>query len=81
VCVATSQGGPIELIKHGETGFLVDPGNYDDFSNTMTKVLTMSREERNMIGDRARKFLRDQFSLGHYIAHLKALYQKPHGKN
>ncbi len=37
-CIASNRGGNPEVIRHGETGFLVDPFNIDDIAEALTHV-------------------------------------------
>lgn len=39
--VSTNQGGPSETVAHGETGFLVEPGDVEEFA---TQVITLLRD-------------------------------------
>jgi phosphatidylinositol alpha-1,6-mannosyltransferase len=40
--VAFAEGGVIDAVKNDESGFLVSPGNYREFADTVTDLLSQS---------------------------------------
>lgn len=72
--VATNVGGVPELIKHGETGFLVNPG---DVAN-MTFYLRLLIEDptlRKKLGAAARTFILENYNFTQMVMVLEAFYQ------
>jgi glycosyltransferase involved in cell wall biosynthesis len=52
--VAADLGGPVETVRHGETGWRVPPGDPAALAEAIDKVLSLTAEERETIGARAR---------------------------
>lgn len=52
--VSTSVGGISELVRDGETGFLIEPGNSADLAKALTNLLN-DRERCRSMGNRARE--------------------------
>lgn len=59
--VATNVGGVSELMKDGETGFLVEKGNYQQLIDKITILLEDAKKAKEM-GSAGRKFVVDNFS-------------------
>jgi len=59
--VATRVGGIPELMKDGETGFLVEKGDYKGWINKLSVLLNDDKKARKM-GDSGRKFVEQNFS-------------------
>ena len=59
--VASRLGGLQEVVRHGETGFLVEPGDVDGLRHHLEMVLGDARLARRM-GDNARQRAADQFT-------------------
>jgi len=60
--VATDVGGSAEVVKDGETGYLVSPGNVDDLANKVAELLTNPNISMAM-GVSARKHIMKRFTL------------------
>lgn len=58
--IACNSGGPVETVKHEETGFLCDP-NPQEFSLAMAKLLENPQVAERM-GKEARKHVTESFS-------------------
>jgi len=71
--VATRVGGIPELVKHGETGFLVTPG---DVESTAERILEFLRDPnlRERMGAAGRKAVEANFNLKVNVAKLLQLY-------
>jgi glycosyltransferase involved in cell wall biosynthesis len=71
--IATDVGYVKEIVKHGETGLLVDPGNRPELVTAITRVLEDGRE----LGRRARLHCLSRFDLervaGQWDVHLSEL--------
>jgi len=59
--VATNVGGVSELMKDGETGFLVEKGNHQQLIDKITILLEDTKKAKEM-GKAGRKFVADNFS-------------------
>ncbi|MDL1903000.1 glycosyltransferase family 4 protein, partial [Anaerolineae bacterium CFX9] len=69
--VSTRRGGPSETIRHGETGFLVDPG---DDAALAEHVITLLRDPalRAQIGAAGRARVEAHFSVRQMAADFSA---------
>ena len=72
VVVATDCGGVEELV--GSEGFLVPPGNPDLLARRIEAALTLSFEERERIGRKARERVTRLYSLDAAVDKWLALY-------
>lgn len=72
--VATRVGGLPDVVRHGETGFLVDR---DDESSLIDAVLDLvqSREKRSAFGQSARQFVEENHALPRLAVELGRLYE------
>jgi glycosyltransferase involved in cell wall biosynthesis len=52
--VASDLGGPVETVRHGETGWRVAPGDPDALAAAMTMALDLDPQVRQALGERAR---------------------------
>ena len=66
--------GVAEIIKDGETGYLVKHGNLDAMSDALVKLSELSKEERLAMGQSARQHAQESFSLQKHVEHLESLY-------
>ena len=55
IVVAGSDSGVLEIIKHGENGFLCEPGNVEQLKSIIAYINGLSKEEKELIGMNARK--------------------------
>ena len=72
-CIVTKNGGPSEVIRDNETGFLVDPTDKKELSNAMTRIVIMDDHGRKAMGKKA-KMDAERFSLDSYVGKLLKLY-------
>jgi glycosyltransferase involved in cell wall biosynthesis len=78
--VAFNAGGPSEVIVHGETGFLVDPGDTDMLGEIIARLLGNS-ELRASLGRMARKSVVKRFSSQIVTAGIVEVYDEVlHGR-
>ena len=60
--VATDHGGSRETVLHGETGWLIKPGDPAQLAAAIDAALALSEEERHAIAERAIAFARASFA-------------------
>jgi len=60
--VCSGGGGADELVSHGETGFLVAPGDSEELANYLQWIYSHSEVARKM-GDKGREVVRHDYSL------------------
>ena len=73
--VASAVAGIPEIVKDGETGLLVRPGNVDDLGAALARVFR-SQEERRRLGAAAQAMVRPRFGVDGYVASTTALYDR-----
>jgi len=71
--VATSTGGILSLVKHGENGFLVPVGDAEALAAHICELLS-DAELRRKIGDVARQSADKNFNLDHMMSRTLELY-------
>ena len=59
--VATNVGGIPELMKDGETGFLVEQGNHEQLIDKFSLLLE-DKELAKKMGEQGRKFIEETFN-------------------
>jgi glycosyltransferase involved in cell wall biosynthesis len=59
--ICSRLGGLVEVVQHGETGFLVEPGNVTELRDRIRAVLADRRLARSL-GDNARRLAVEQFT-------------------
>ena len=67
--VATNVGGIPELMKDGETGFLVRKGNEQELIEKLSFLINNEKESKQM-GDKGRVFVEENFSWGKITKHI-----------
>ncbi len=70
--VATRVGGIVEIIRHGETGFLVPPQDPASLAEAILQLLDHPR--RREMGDAARREVEQRFDLRHMVKELVQAY-------
>ena len=71
--VANRADGTVEAITHGETGFLVEPGNLDALAQHCLTLLR-NPERRCAMGERGRAFATHEFDVREMVAKIDRLY-------
>jgi L-malate glycosyltransferase len=71
--VASRIGGLPEVVEHGSTGFLHDPGDLAGFVSSALKLLTHERVRRSM-GRRGRQVARERFSVDEMVDRYIQVY-------
>jgi glycosyltransferase involved in cell wall biosynthesis len=72
--VATDVPGTREVVVDGKTGFLAAEGSATALAEAMTRMMTMPGEERRAMGERARQFVLDRYSLDAALDRWEALF-------
>lgn len=74
--VATRVSGTCEAMEDGVTGFLSESGNDAELAEAMNLMMATPREERRLMGVRARQHVVEQFSLEAALDRHEALYRE-----
>jgi len=77
--VATRVGGILDVIDHGENGFLVSPGDSDDMVRSMHKILT-DRACSDKFSIQLRQKVEKQFNLEQMVEKTLAVYEEAEQK-
>jgi len=78
--IASRIGGLPELIREGETGATVPPGDIESLAATMTRFATAPKVQLAEMGARGRAWVEDEFSEASYLARISNLYASLPGK-
>lgn len=70
--VATRVGGVPDLVEHGETGWLVGAGEFDDIAGRCAGLVADAALRRRM-GERARQRVVERFDLGDCVSRMDTL--------
>jgi len=73
--IAAAAGGVPELIRDGETGYLVAPGDSAVLADRLVSLLG-DPQLRADIGARAQAWAREQFSLAQHVSMMTKLYER-----
>ena len=73
--VATSVGEIPKIIKDGENGFLVKPGDVNGFSSAVDRLLNNPEQSKQM-GERGFKYVKNNYTCEEAITRLQKLYLK-----
>jgi glycosyltransferase involved in cell wall biosynthesis len=71
--VASAHGGLVDIVLHGETGYLFEPGNADELARCIT-TLAASGELRTRLGSQGRERACLAFGLATQAAAFRSLY-------
>ena len=71
--LATEVFGLPELITHGETGWLCEPGDISALAAALDEVLGIPRETRDRVAQAARALVAERHDLGNYAGRMAAL--------
>jgi glycosyltransferase involved in cell wall biosynthesis len=74
--VATCVPGTPEVILDGQTGWLTPAGDSSALGEFMTKIVRLPAQERRSMGERARLFVMERFSLDAVLDRWEALYSR-----
>ncbi len=73
--VVTKMGGAEEMIKDGETGFLVEAGSIDQMVFALKKLVNAPTLRRTM-GEEGKKRCKSLYTTERYIQHMRRIFQK-----
>lgn len=71
--VASAVGGMPEVVRDGETGYLVPPGDESELARGLLRILSDKEKARDM-GERARRLVEEQFSWEMIAEKTKEVY-------
>jgi glycosyltransferase involved in cell wall biosynthesis len=74
-CVATKVSGNIDIIDHGENGFLVEVNDAQELANAIT-ILAWDRELRERLGKEGRSTIEARYSMDKVANSYKKLYRE-----
>lgn len=72
--VATDVPGSREIIVHGETGLLAPAGDTLGLRNSMTRMMRLAPDVRQAMGEQARRYVLEHFSLDGVLDRWETLY-------
>ena len=73
--VASAVAGVPEVVRHGETGLLVQPGDVDGLANALARLVD-DPAERSRLGCAARDYVRPRFGVDGFVGSTTALYDR-----
>jgi len=73
--VTTAVAGIPEVVRHGESGLLVSPGDIDGLGAALARVVG-NDAERASLGQAARAFVRPRFGVDGYVNQVVSLYDR-----
>ena len=74
-CVATQVPGNVEIISHGQTGLLVEPGKPEELAEAIGRLLA-DPALRLRMGEAARQRVRDIYSVDTMVAAYRRLFER-----
>ncbi|MBF6596180.1 MAG: glycosyltransferase [Thermaceae bacterium] len=77
--VATDVGGNREAVHQGVTGFLVPPKDSTSLASAMSKLMALPPSQRRQMGEAARKFVQESYSLESVLSQWEAIYHQLSG--
>ena len=73
--VASDRGGPSEVVRNGETGLLVEPGDPTALAGALTRILG-DRDLAERMGAEARRFARGALTNEVFLDEVERLYAR-----
>jgi glycosyltransferase involved in cell wall biosynthesis len=74
--VATRVGGNHEVVRDGESGFLVPPRDSHALEQAMLRLMEQTPERRREMGERGREHVRVHYGLGRVVERWQELYRQ-----
>lgn len=75
-CVATDAGGSREVVIHGETGYVVPPGDATALARAMIEMASLPEAARASMGEAARARVLANYEMARVTEHWEALYRE-----
>ena len=73
--VTTRVGGNHEVVRDGESGFVVPPRDHEALGRAMLQLMELSETERRSMGDRGREIIRVHYGLNRVVERWEELYR------
>jgi len=73
--VVFASGGPAEVIRHGETGFLAREGDVNEFSRQLLELIDDSAK-RSLMGEKALQVMRENYSLDTWTKNMMTVLRE-----
>ncbi|GBC97341.1 Putative glycosyltransferase EpsD [bacterium HR16] len=74
--VATDVGGNREIVRDGESGFIVPSRNPDALARAMQHLMSVSERERSQMGAVGRQHIIENYSMEHVVQQWENLYRE-----
>ncbi|HKU63224.1 MAG TPA: glycosyltransferase [Gemmatimonadales bacterium] len=74
--VATRVGGNQEVVRDGETGLLVPPGDDEALGTAMLRLMALPEAERRAMGARGHDHVRQHYGLARVVDRYEAVYRE-----
>ncbi len=78
-CLATRIGGNPELVEEGRQGFLVKPGDIEDWVRVLTRFSETTKEQRDRMGEEGRKKIQAGRTWEQHVRKMEELYREAGG--
>ena len=72
--VATAVGAVPEMVAHGETGFVVPPGDHAALAGAMERMMDLTPEERRALGEAGCRAVRSRHSVDSVVDRWEELF-------
>jgi glycosyltransferase involved in cell wall biosynthesis len=79
--VATGVGGNAEVVRDGETGFIVAPNNAEALGAAMLRLMALPDAERRTLGERGSEHVRALYGLSRSLDRWEELYGEVLARN
>jgi len=74
--VATRVGGNHEVVRDGESGYLVSARDHEALGQAMLRLMQQAPEERRAMGERGQEHVRVHYGLGRVVQRWEDLYRQ-----
>lgn len=73
--IATEHGAAPEILRHGDTGWLVPPGESEALAASLERALTLSEDQRQGVAERSRRLVLERFTMQRMQEATLAVYR------
>jgi glycosyltransferase involved in cell wall biosynthesis len=73
--VTTRVGGNHEVVRDGESGFVIPPRDHEALGRAMLQLMELSETQRRSMGDRGREVIRAHYGLNRVVERWEELYR------